>query len=186
MTKKDFFEEHVGECFGEVSGDLEKVCEAIRRDGESQEEEFYEELYDSCSDAHYSIVSGFQMFSDSIDMETMLDVDSEILNWDISNKIYQKAANDTRTLQEVYDAAVEKSSEAVSNITNDIHSILCSGYADLTQSEQREYNENLFEYMISIYERLASKVWYASADEEDSYGNAKYYIIVSDSVEFNV
>lgn len=186
MTKKDFFEEHVGECFDEVSNDLEKVCEGIRTYNELEEEEFYQDLYDSCSDAHYSIISGFNMFTDSIDMETMLEMDTDILDWGTIIEMYQKATGDTRTLSEAYNEILDESEADITDFVQEVHSIISSGYGELTQEEQRSLTEAFVDYMISIYEDLGAEVWYAPSKEEDNYGNTKYYIIVSDYVWFDV
>lgn len=186
MTKEEFFEKYVNECFDAPSDDIEEVCEGIRTYNGLGEEEFYQELCDYYSGAHYSIISGFNMFTDSIDMETMLEENSEILDWEITNAIYQKATNDTRTLREAYNVVAEESKETVRDFIMEVYSVICSGYNDLAQAEQREFNEELYEYMISIYNSLAMLVWVAPSKKEDSYGNTKHYIIASDYVEFYV
>lgn len=186
MTKEEFFEGCVNECFNEVHDDLKKVCEAIRTYNELEEEEFYQDLYDSCSDAHYSIISGFNMFTDSIDMETMLETDSDILDWGTINEMYQKATSDTRTLREAYNEILDESDVDISDFVEEVYSIISSGYGELSQEEQRSLTEAFVDYMISIYECLGAEVWYAPSEEEDDYGNTKYYIIASDYVWFDV
>lgn len=185
MTKKEFFEKYVKECFVSLGDDVEEVCEGIRTYYIEEEEEFYQEIY-YFTKAHYAHISGFNMFTDSIDMKTMLEENSEILDWEITNAIYQKATNDTKTLREAYDVVVEKSKETVNDFIMEVHSIICSGYNDLTQVEQRKFSNNLFNYMISIYESLAMWVMVAPSNETDSYGNMKFYIYVSNAVYFNV
>ena len=185
MTKEEFFEEYAKECFEELDDDVEEVCEGIRTYYIEEEEEFYEAI-SYYTKAHYSNISGFNMFSDSIDIETMIEVDSGILDWEIMNTIYQKATNDTRTLREAYDATLEEDKKITTDFLMSVYSIICSGYNDLTQVEQRKLGNELFKYMISIYKNLARFVMFAPSDETDSYGNIKFYIYVSNAVYFNV
>lgn len=179
MTKEKFFEEYAEDCCETVEENIEEIFEGIRKGYDLSEDDFYDEIADSYSEAKYSIMTLTQLFTDSsVSVYDILDSScaEKFLETKVIQKFYDEYAEDDEDIIELFE---EDSDSLGEKITDAVAEIRTAGISDNDMEELKEV-------MIEILEEYSDSVYITSTQRKNAFGETLYYILVSDSVEFYV